>query len=81
MMRTSYSMTRRRNEARKGDIFENMEAQSSSSKKQGHLQKWVKNTEQPKKNGSLEGSSSVSSTEAYVGDSGNSHVHTQADLE
>jgi hypothetical protein len=31
MMRTSYSMTRRRNEVRKGDIFEKMEAQSSSS--------------------------------------------------
>jgi hypothetical protein len=81
MMRTSYSMTRRRNEVRKGDIFENMEAQSSSSEKQGHLQKWVKKTEQPEKNGSLKGSSSVSSTEAYMGDSGNSHVHTQADLE
>jgi hypothetical protein len=26
MMRTSYSMTRRRNEVRKGDIFEKMEA-------------------------------------------------------
>jgi hypothetical protein len=81
MMRTSYSMTRRRNEVRKGDIFENMEAQSSSSEKQGHLQKWVKKTEQPEQNGSLKGSSSVSSTEAYAGDSGNSHVHTQADLE
>jgi hypothetical protein len=33
MMRTSYSMTRRRNEVSKGDIFEKMEAQSSSSKK------------------------------------------------
>jgi hypothetical protein len=74
-------MTRRRNEVRKGDIFENMEAQISSSKKQGLLQKWVKKTEQPEKNGSLEGSSSVSSTEEYTGDSGNSHIHTQADLE
>jgi hypothetical protein len=37
MMRTSYSLTRIRNEVRKGDIFEMMEAQSSSSKKQGHL--------------------------------------------
>jgi hypothetical protein len=37
MMRTSYSMTRRRHEVRKEDIFENMEAQSSNSKKQGHL--------------------------------------------
>ena len=46
MMRMSYNMTRRRHEVRKGDIFENMEAQSSSSEKQGHLQKWVKKTEQ-----------------------------------
>jgi hypothetical protein len=30
MMRTSHSMARRRNEVRKGDIFENMDAQSSS---------------------------------------------------
>jgi hypothetical protein len=37
MMRTSNSMTRRRNEVRKGDIFENMEAQSSSYEKQEHL--------------------------------------------
>jgi hypothetical protein len=40
-------MARRRNEVRKGDIFENIETQSSSSEKQGHLQKWVKKTEQP----------------------------------
>jgi hypothetical protein len=32
MMRNSYSMTRRRHEVRKEDIFEKMEAQSSSSK-------------------------------------------------
>jgi hypothetical protein len=81
MMRTSYSMTRRRNEVRKGDIFENMESQSSSSEKQGHLQKWLKKTKQPEHNGSLKGISSVSFTEAYVGDSGNSHVHTQVELE
>jgi hypothetical protein len=30
MMRTSNSMARRRNEVRKGYIFENMDAQSSS---------------------------------------------------
>jgi hypothetical protein len=77
MMRTSNSMARRRNEVRKGDIFENMDAQSLSSEEQGHLQKWVKKTE---RNERLKGSSSKSSTEAYVGDSGISHVHTQADL-
>jgi hypothetical protein len=80
MMRTSYSMTRRRHEVRKEDIFEKMEAQSSSSEKQGHLQKWVKKTEQPENNGSLKGILSVSSSEAYMGYSGNSRVHTQDDL-
>jgi hypothetical protein len=81
MMRTSHSMARRRNEVRKGDIFEKMDAQSSSSEEQGHLHKWVKKTEQPEQNERLKGSSKVSSIEAYVGDSGDSHVHTQADLE
>jgi hypothetical protein len=50
MMRTSNSMARRRNEVRKGDIFEKMDAQSSSSEEQGHLQKWVKKTEKPERN-------------------------------
>jgi hypothetical protein len=40
----------------------------------------VKKTKKIEHNGILKGSSSVSFTEAYVGDSGNSHVHTQADL-
>ena len=40
-------MTRRKHEVRKEDIFENMEAQSSSSERLGHLQKWVKKTGQP----------------------------------
>jgi hypothetical protein len=58
-----------------------MESRSSSSKNKGDLHKWVKKTEQPEQNGSLKGSSSVSSTEAYTGDSGNSCIHTQDDLE
>jgi hypothetical protein len=37
MMRTSHSMARRRNELRKGYIFEKMDAQSSSSEDQGYL--------------------------------------------
>jgi hypothetical protein len=45
MMRTSNSMARRRNDVRKGYIFENMDAKSSSSEEQGHLQKWLKKTE------------------------------------
>ena len=81
MMRTSNSMARRRNEVRKGDIFEKMDARSSSYKEQGHLQKWVNKTEQLEQNERLKGSSKVSSTEAYAGDSGDSHVYTRADLE
>jgi hypothetical protein len=37
MMSNSHSMVRRRDEVRKGDIFEKMDAQSSSSEEQGHL--------------------------------------------
>jgi hypothetical protein len=80
MMRTSNSMARRMNELRKGDIFEKMDAQRSISEEQGHLQKWVKKTEQPEWNERLKGSSSKSSTEAYTGDSGIRHVHTPDDL-
>jgi hypothetical protein len=47
MMRTSHSMVRRRNEVRKGDIFEKVDAQSSISEERGKLQKWVKKTKQP----------------------------------
>jgi hypothetical protein len=56
MMRTSNSMVRIRSEVRKGDIFENMDAQSSSSEEQGHIKKWVKTTEQPDRNERLNGS-------------------------
>jgi hypothetical protein len=80
MMRTSHSMDRRRNGVRKGDIFENMDSQSSSFEERGHLQKWVKKIEQPEHNERLKGSSKMSSTKAYAGDSGISCVHTQADL-
>jgi hypothetical protein len=80
MMRNSYSMTRRRHEVRKEDIFEKMEAQSSSSENQGHLQKWVKKIEQLVQNDSLKGSSNLSSSEAYMGYNGNNHVHMQAEL-
>jgi hypothetical protein len=74
-------MARRRNEVRKGNIFENMDAQSSNSEEQGHLQQWVKKIEKPKQNERLKRSSNVSSIEAYAGDSGDSHVHTHANLE
>jgi hypothetical protein len=47
MMRTSNRMDRRRNEVMKGDIFENMDAQSSSYEERGHLKKWVKKIKQP----------------------------------
>jgi hypothetical protein len=80
MMRTSHSIARIRNEGRKGDIFENMDAQRSSSEEKEHLQKWVKKTEKPEQNERLKGSSKVSSIEAYMGDSGISHIYTQSDL-
>jgi hypothetical protein len=76
MMRTSHRMARRRNEVIKGDIFENMDAQSSSYEEKGHLQKWMKKTEKPDQNERLKGSPSKSSTDTYMGDSGISHVHT-----
>jgi hypothetical protein len=74
-------MSRRRNEVRKRDIFEKMDAQSSNSKEKGHLQNWVKKTEQLDQNERLKGSTKVSSTEAHVGDSVDRHMHTCADLE
>ena len=73
-------MARRKNEVRKGDIFKKMDSQSSSSEDHGHLQKWVKKTEQPDQNEKLKGISKVSSTKEYTSDSGDSRVHTLADL-
>jgi hypothetical protein len=81
MMKTSHSMARRRNEVRKGDIFEKMDTQSSSSKEKGHLHKWVKKTKQPYQNERLKGSSNVSSTKTHAGNSGDSRMYTRADLE
>jgi hypothetical protein len=81
MMRTSHSMDRRRNEVRKGDIFEKMDTQSSSSEEKGHLQKWVKKTEQPDQNERLKGSSNVTFTKAHTGNSGDSRLSTRSDLE
>jgi hypothetical protein len=74
-------MARKRNEVRKGDIFENMDTRSSSSEEKGHLQKWVKKTEQPDQNERLKGSSNVSFTKEHVGNSSDSHVSTRSDLE
>jgi hypothetical protein len=81
MMRTSHSMARRRNEVRKGDIFEKVDTQSSSSEEKGHLQKWVKKTEQPDQNERLKGSSNVSFTKVHAGNSGDSRVSMRSDLE
>ena len=74
-------MARRRNEVRKGDIFEKMDTQSSSSEEKGHLQKWVKKTEQPDQNERLKRSSKVTSIEACTGDSGDSRMYMRSDLE
>jgi hypothetical protein len=81
MMRTSHSIARRRNEVRKGDIFEKMDTQSSSSEEKGHLQKWVKKTEQLDQNERLKGSSNVPFTKAHVGNGGEIHVSTRSNLE
>ena len=80
MMTTSHSMARRRNELRKGNIFEKMYAHCASSKEQGHLQKWVKKTEKPDQNERLKGSSSVPFTKAHAGNSGDSRMSTRFDL-
>ena len=74
-------MDRRRNEVRKGDIFKKMDTQSSSSEEKGHLQKWVKKTEQPDQKERLKERSNVSSTKAHAGSSGDSRVYTRSDLE
>jgi hypothetical protein len=81
MMRTSHSMDIRRNEVIKGDIFEKMDTHSSSSEEKGHLQKWVKKTEQLAQNERLKGSLNVSSTKAHTGNSGGSRMYTRDDLE
>jgi hypothetical protein len=81
MMRNSHSMARRRNEVRKGDIFENMDTQSSRSEEKGHLQKWAKKTEHPDQNERLKGSSNMPFTKAHAGNSGDSHMSTRSDLE
>jgi acetoin utilization deacetylase AcuC-like enzyme len=67
MRSASYRMTIRTHESRKEENFENMEAHSSSSKKLGHLQKWVKKTKQLEQNGSHEASSSLIFSETYMG--------------
>jgi hypothetical protein len=81
MMRTSHSMNRRRNDLIKGDIFENMDTQSSSSEEKGHLQKWVKKTEQPDQNERLKGTSNVPFNKAHAGNNGDSRVSTHSVLE
>jgi hypothetical protein len=81
MLRTSHSMARRRNEVRKRDIFENMDTQSSSSEEKGHLQKWVKKTEQLDHNEILKGSSNVPFTKEHTGNNGGSRMSMRSDLE
>jgi hypothetical protein len=76
MRSASYIMKIRKNKDRKEDNVENMEAQSSSSEKLGHLQKWVKKTEKPEQKGSHEAISSLKFSKEYAGYHGESHVHT-----
>ena len=58
-----------------------MDTRSSSFEEKGHLQKWVKKTEQPDQNERLKGSSNVSFTKAHAGNSGDSRMYTRVDLE
>ena len=51
------------------------------AQEKGHLQKWVKKTEQPDQNERLKGSSNVPFIKAHVGNSGDSRVSTLSDLE
>jgi hypothetical protein len=76
MKSVSYRMKRRKHEDMKEDNVENMEAQSSSYEKLGHLQKWMKKIEQLEQNGSYEARSSLTFSKAYVGSYGRSCVHT-----
>jgi hypothetical protein len=76
-MKSASSITRREHKARKEDIAENIEAQSTSTKKLGHLQKWMKKIEQPRQNGIHEASSSLIFSKAYVDSCGRSHLYTQ----
>jgi hypothetical protein len=57
-----------------------MDTQSSSFEEKGHLQNWVKKTEQPNQNERLKGSSNVPFTKAHAGNSGDSHVSMRSDL-
>jgi hypothetical protein len=50
MRSASYNMERRAHETWKEDNVERMEAQSTSTEKLGHSQKWMKKTEQPDMN-------------------------------
>jgi hypothetical protein len=78
MRSASFSMTRRTHEVRKKYNFEKLEAQSSRFEKLEHHHKWVIKTEQPEHNGSLKGSTSLTSSEAYMGYNSNNHVHMRA---
>jgi hypothetical protein len=55
-------MTRRTHVVIREDNVGNMEAQSLSFEKMGHLQKWVKKTNQSEQSGILKGSSSWTSS-------------------
>jgi hypothetical protein len=66
MRSASYSMKRRMHESRKEDNIENMESQSSSYEKLGHLHKWVKKTEQIEQQDNHETSSTLTFSKAYM---------------
>jgi hypothetical protein len=76
MRSASYSMERRAHVTWKEDNVERMESHSTSTKKHGHFQKWMKKTEQPEHNGNHEESSSLTFSKAYEGSCGSSRIHT-----
>jgi hypothetical protein len=55
-------MTRRRHEVRKEDILKIWKLRAQVLRSWGHLQKWVKKTEQSEQNGSLKEISSLTSS-------------------
>jgi hypothetical protein len=75
MRSASYSMERRAHVTWKEDNVERMEAQSTSTKKSGHSQKWMKKTEQPDMNEGIKNQESFTLSEAYTGSYGRSHIH------
>jgi hypothetical protein len=75
MRSASYSMERIAYATWKEENFESMEAQSTSTEKLGHSEKWMKNTEKPDMNGGTNNQESFTLSEAYMGSYGRICIH------